>query len=285
MWGCVEEDSNLPVLPGQGLGEDGAAGVAQGLSAGSSGGCPSLVNIYQSTARRSEWSRKQKRQYQRLRSWLTEKNAANCQLLRVDLTTASDGAAGDLTKHFLELKRRVLRRYGYDIDFYKVRTCEGFGVLHMVWAIDARKAAWIDHSWLKEQWLVIHGASVVWIKRMGQGKSDRARLAGYMVTQYFVNQGERGSAVVRVSYSWWKCRAPLGKAWMRLKREYRFAEYRHRRAVLFDYARPPPVVFKDLLDAWEMLLATGKCVLAGVALCIYRRELMTEADCTRKIFF
>jgi len=265
------EKSNLSGVEGQG-------------TEGESGSDPSLVLIGQSGA----WTKKQKRQYQRCLSWQTEKTAAGLQLFRVDLTTANGGPSHLLRVHFKELKRRVLRVYGYDVDHFSVETSEGNGVLHMLWAIQAEKAAWIDQPWISEQWEKIHGAKIVIIKRVRNGKSDRRRIAKYLVSQYLSNQGEHGLALVRFSYSWWKSQFALGRGWAVMKREFRFARYRLERARRRDDLtldrRRDELDFRTVIDAWNELLSTGRCTLAGVALCVYQRRVMTVTAAAQEIF-
>lgn len=256
---------------------DGQAGQHQGVESGSD---PSLVSNVQSSA----WTSKQKRLFQRLISWLTLKNSQGKQLIRVDLTSGPDSTRQLLRRHFQELKRRVRRVYGYDVDSFIVETCEGKGVLHMVWAIDADKAAWIDQGWISEEWLKIHGAFRVWIKRMNTGKYDRRRVAKYMVTQYLVQQGESGSALVRYSYSWWKSPLVIGRGWNRVKREFRFAEFRYNRCVRRESGTAPPVTFADVITCWNDLLETGRGVIAGVGLTIFQREVVTTVEAAQRIF-
>ena len=79
--------------------------------------------------------KKQRRVFQRLVSWCFEAKSRDCQLSRVDLTTAVGGPAHLLRRHLQELRRRVERDLGYKgIETFVVETSEGNGVLHMVWA-------------------------------------------------------------------------------------------------------------------------------------------------------
>jgi hypothetical protein len=81
----------------------------------------------------SNWTRQQRRVFQRLTSWCYETKSRDCQLLRVDLTTASCGPAKLLRRHLQELRRRIERDLGYrGVEMFVVETSEGNGVLHMV---------------------------------------------------------------------------------------------------------------------------------------------------------
>lgn len=265
---------------------DSIAASADGIAPSAPGDLPSLVVDVQGSAQptREPWTKKQKRLYQRLLSWITQKSADGCQLLRVDLTSADHSESRLLRRHFQELRRRLSRRYGYKVDAFIVETCEGNGVLHMVWSVDEKRAVWIEQGWLAEEWEKIHGARVTWIKRMKTGKYDRRRVTSYLVSQYLVNQGDSGSALVRYSYSWWHCRVTLGKGWQSIKRQFRFCEYRYRRVERRGYGSAPPIVFADLLRAWNELLTVGRAVLGDVALTVYDREVVTVAEAAQRIF-
>ncbi len=124
-----------------------------------------------------QWSRKQWRVFQRLTSWCYEAKSRGCQLARVDLTTASGGPAPFLRKHLQELRRRIERDLGYPgIETFVVETSEGNWVLHMVWAWVGDRTFIVDQGWLSEQWEKIHGAFIVYIRRMNLGKSSIRRV-------------------------------------------------------------------------------------------------------------
>jgi hypothetical protein len=206
-------------------------------------------------------ARKSRRLFHRCLSWQTEKNSQHYQLLRADLTAPCRKRRGDsLRKQFQELKRRVYRHYAINLDNFIVETSEGNGVLHLICAVEAKKRAWIDQRWLSGEWKKINDAKVVWIKRARQRRRDRLRIASY-----FANQGQRGSAVIRFSYSWWKTRLPLGTAWQFMLRKYRKLQR--------DYA----IGFGYLLNAWNDLLTTGRCALARESLCVVNRRIFSMA--------
>src|SRR5688572_3814651 len=78
--------------------------------------------------RRGTWSRQQKRCFNRLTSWCFEAKSRECQLLRVDLTTAPGGQADLLRRHLQELRRRVERDLGFKgVETFVVETTEGNG--------------------------------------------------------------------------------------------------------------------------------------------------------------
>ena len=150
--------------------------------------------------RRGTWSRQQKRCFNRLTSWCFEAKSRECQLLRVDLTTAPGGQADLLRRHLQELRRRVERDLGFKgVETFVVETTEGNGVLHMVWAWQGTRPLIIEQKWLSEQWHRIHGAPIVWIRRMDLAKDSIRRGGRYFALQYLSDQ--RG-ALRRISWSW-----------------------------------------------------------------------------------
>jgi len=201
------------------------------------------------------WVPKQKRCFQRLKSFFILVISLGCQLLRVDFTTAPGGSAGDLREHFQELVRRVKRVYGYDVISFVVETREGNGVLHTVWAIKNRGAVWVPHSWLSEQWAIIHGAPIASIKRMGAGKKDGKRVASYFANQYLSGQ----SGFVRFSYSWRKLGVTLGRSWDIFKREAR----RYSEISTWLGLNPSVVTIEreEMFLLWEELLRAGECMV------------------------
>jgi hypothetical protein len=207
-----------------------------------------------------DMTRQQKSVYGRLRSFLTETMARGCQQLRVDLTTGDGGSPERLAKHHQELRKRVKRVYGYDVEHFQVQTREGNGVLHCVWAIKNKGAVYIDQEWLADTWQKIHEARVVWIKRLS-GELHRKRAAIYLATQYLAGQ----DALVRMSYSWHKCKIALAKGWRQLRRIYTNMQdtFLMVRAEGQEFA----VTFRDLINAWEALLREGSAML-GDLLCV-----------------
>ena len=222
---------------------------------------PSLVINGQSSARK-EWTRQQKRIFERLTSWCVEAVGRGCQLSRVDLTTAPGGEAKKLRRHQQELRRRVERAYGFKgIEQFVLETTEGNGVLHMVWAWQGSKLFYIPQSWLSEEWVKIHGAPVVWVRAMGLKRSDIRAVSRYFALQYLADQ--RG-ALVRASWSWRRSRVAMGKAWDDLKGhasvtfEDDKARWGRRREFMF--------CLEEVLAAWEGLLLDGQAMLGETLL-------------------
>ena len=208
---------------------------------------------------RGEWSRKQKRGYQRIRSllWFWECHAF--QVLWVMLSTAPDGDASKLTYRHKVLRQRIERQLGYaGIEHYQVRTEEGNGVLHIFWAWrpkpgERARQFWIDQRWLSAQWEQIHGAPYVWIKAFQPGRKSRNRLSRYVISQYVQDQ----CGYVNMCWSWKRSLGfPLGAVWNTLKGMWR---NRNSLRVLRGEKELPWII---LLRTWENLLA-GHSVLVG----------------------
>jgi len=228
----------------------------------------------QEETKKRSLGKKQKRQYQRQLSWLTEAGGRNLQLFRLDLTGSDVSDASLLRRHWQELRRRIKRRYGLYLDCFVVETSEGNGVLHLVVGVAQGRAAWIDQKFLSAEWEKIHGAFIVSIKRMGGKKKDRRCVSFYMVTQYMKNQGEGGSALVRYSWSWWHARIKIGRGWTDFKRIVRFIRYRVgrdlRKAGRESMGFYKNVPFPEVIAAWESLLTSGVAKLRDRLLVVDR---------------
>jgi hypothetical protein len=178
-------------------------------------------------------------------------------LNRVELTTAPDGDGSLLRLHLQELRRRVERDLGFNgVEMFVVETTEGNGVLHMVWAWSGSRDFIIDQRWLSKQWRRIHGAPIVFIRRMRLSKEDIRRVGRYFTLQYLSDQ--RG-ALKRISWSWRRSRFAIGKAWAFMVKAYRSrSKFSIWCGVSSDVV---DVTFSDLLVAWEELLERESCML------------------------
>ncbi len=219
----------------------------------------------------SDWTRKQRRVFQRLTSWCYEAKSRGCQLSRADLTTASGGPAPLLRKHLQELRRRVERDLGYPgIEMFVVETSEGNGVLHMVWAWAGDRSFIVDQKWLSQQWARIHGAPIVFIRRMNLGKDSIRRVGRYFALQYLADQ--RG-ALVRMSWSWRRSKFAIGKAWAFMVKVFRRGK---RIRVSWTESEEPfrDTTFPELLAAWEELLVDGVCVFGQKLFAVHERQVV-----------
>jgi hypothetical protein len=114
---------------------------------------------------------------------------------------------------------------------------------------------WIDQAWLSEQWESIHGARIVYIRRMGNSKKDCKRVAAYFVNQYL--SGQR--SFVRYSYSWKKLGVIIGRSWNIFKAECR--KYSTFSTWCGLNPSSETVSREEMFVAWEQLLTLGKTVV------------------------
>lgn len=140
------------------------------------------------------WGPKERRTYQRLLSGLHRSRSLGERVRIITLTSPpwhSRTPAGgrQLAKNWQLLRRRIARRYG-KLEYFRLRTDEGFGVLHIVY-----RGPYIPHRFLKRSWTEIHGAEIVYIQAL-RGKSRR--IAGYLVGHYLAGH----HSFMRQSWSW-----------------------------------------------------------------------------------
>lgn len=215
----------------------------------------------------SAWTRQQRRIYGRCLSWMREASGRGCQLLWVMLSTAEGGDAGKLGRHFQELRRRMEKRFSFYVEFFKVETGEGNGVLHMLWAIKRERPVYISQKWLSREWESIHGARVVWISRITQGPKSTRNVAKYLVSQYLGGQ----CALIRVSWSWKRARLSIGKAWCSFRREWRRGEhinpFKGMTGWCMKFSR------HDMFDTWDKILRLGECSIGVAVFTIFERSV------------
>ena len=144
------------------------------------------------------WTRQQRRVSQRLTSWCYETKSRGCELLRVDLTTASRGTIS-LSKTSSGNADDVQRELGLKkIEMFVVETSEGNGVLHMIWDWQGGRQFIVGESWLSRQWERIHGAPIVFIRRMWLAKEDIRRGPIFRTAIPGRSAGGAGSDVVEL---------------------------------------------------------------------------------------
>jgi len=157
------------------------------------------------------WTPKQKRTYQRLLSGIKRAQNGGHRLRVLTLTSpagadTSPWGGRRLSKRWQVLRKRIQKRYG-KIEYFRLRTSEGFGVLHIVY-----RGPYIPHSFLKRNWTEINGAPIVFIQAL-YGKSKR--MAGYLASHYLAGH----NSFMRQSWSWgWVFRGFV-KVWYRLRAE------------------------------------------------------------------
>jgi hypothetical protein len=210
-------------------------------------GLPSLVEDGHNRASMGTWSRGQRRSYHSLRSFTRYWSSLNYQLVRVDVTTV----VGDLENraklatHHRELIRAVERHFGYEgIQHVQVRTSEGGGVIHAVWAIPPGRHFYVGQAWLSKWWLDHHGAHRVWIQRMGRGEGNRRRVCRYVAEQYIAGQVKRDHC----SWSHRRMGFPLKRTWREFKARW------------WALGGVDP---RGMVAGWESLLSGRRVSIAG----------------------
>ena len=156
---------------------------------------------------RSRWSPKARRWFQRMLSGVTHHEANRRRIRVITLTTSPQGRVeGDLNADFQVLRKRIVRQFGSKFEYWKLRTSEGNGVLHILYV-----GPWIPQSWLSKNWGEIHYSSIVYIQEF---KRRRKKLVSYLISHYLPDHGDGcGGLYTRMSWSWgWVFRGFCG-AW------------------------------------------------------------------------
>jgi hypothetical protein len=123
----------------------------------------------------------------------------------ITLTTAPLAAGLDINRSFQALKQRIRRRWPVSgFEYWKLKTSEGHGVLHIIFS-----GPWIPHSWLSRSWEEIHLSPIVYIQEL---RRRRKRLISYLMSHYLPAH-DVGHLYTRMSWSWdWVFRGFAG-AW------------------------------------------------------------------------
>jgi hypothetical protein len=144
------------------------------------------------------YTKKQRRAFQRLMSGLTVGKSRSERLRFTTLTTSDEakrlGFDKKLNEHFRVLKMRIFRKYRFKMKYWKIRTNEGNGVLHIVF-----RGKYIPQKWLSEQWADIHKSPIVDIRSLYETAKGLKGICFYLVRNYLAKQSfERMSW----GYSW-----------------------------------------------------------------------------------
>jgi len=139
-------------------------------------------------------------------SGVTHHEASRRRVRVITLTTSPRARAlgADLNADFQVLRKRIIRKFGSKFDYWKLRTSEGNGVLHILYV-----GAWIPQSWLSWNWDEVHNSPVVWIQEF---QRRRKKLVSYLMSHYLPAH-DHGGLYTRMSWSWgWVFRGFCG-AW------------------------------------------------------------------------
>ncbi|MBN1683218.1 hypothetical protein JW865_06680 [Candidatus Bathyarchaeota archaeon] len=107
------------------------------------------------------------------------------QLRFITLTSSTNVDIKLLNRHFEILKKRIKRQFLSKFEYVKIKTNEGNGVIHLIYA-----GPYIPQTWLSRNWEEIHSSKVVDIRKLYFGIGLRNYLSSYLQ-----DQG-------RLSYSW-----------------------------------------------------------------------------------
>jgi hypothetical protein len=150
----------------------------------------SLDSNRQNVPNRPRWSKKQKRAFHRILSGFHRADGRKMRIRFMTLTTADYNRYSRLTADFQVLRKRILRKFGSKIEYFKIRTNEGFGVIHALFV-----GRFVPQKWLSQNWFEIHGAKIVDIRGCS-GKSKR--LTNYLVKAFYSAK----QTFERMSWSW-----------------------------------------------------------------------------------
>ena len=156
---------------------------------------------------RGPWGPKARRWYQRLLSGVTHHTANRRRLRVMTLTTSLEARdrALDVNDSFQVLRKRILRRWPRaGFQYWKLRTSEGQGVLHIIYS-----GPYIPQAWLSRSWEEIHLSPIVYLQQLrGKGK----RMTNYLMNHYLPSH-DSPRLYSRMSWSWgWVFRGFVG-AW------------------------------------------------------------------------
>lgn len=160
------------------------------------------------------------RAYQRLVSGLTIGCRQGAYYRFMTLTTAK-GVNRDINKDFDILKKRIRRatwqkdRFsGFKFNrYFKLKTAEGNGVLHIIYW-----GNFIPQNWLSHAWEQIHKSEVVDIRSAYGNKNTKVKgLVGYLLTDYLTKQ-----PIIRMSYGWKWAWKGLAKSWDHVRKSQKF---------------------------------------------------------------
>jgi hypothetical protein len=140
------------------------------------------------------YTKKQRRAFQRLMSGLTVGKSRRERLRFMTLTSSPQSGGRNLNADFRALKMRILRKYHFKMKYWKIRTNEGNGVLHIIF-----RGKYIPQKWLSAQWADIHKSPIVDIRSLYETRKGLTGIAFYLVGSYLAKQSfERMSW----GYSW-----------------------------------------------------------------------------------
>lgn len=147
-------------------------------------------------------------------SGLTVGKSRRERLRFMTLTSSPQSVGRNLNADFRALKMRILRKYRFKMKYWKIRTNEGNGVLHIIF-----RGKYMPQKWLNAQWADIHKSPIVDIRSLYETKKGLTDIAFYLIGNYLAKQSfERMSW----GYSW--VLPAFVRSWKRLIEKYGFKQ-------------------------------------------------------------
>lgn len=147
-------------------------------------------------------------------SGLTVGKSRRERLRFMTLTSSPQSVGRNLNADFRALKMRILRKYHFKMKYWKTRTNEGHGVMHIIF-----RGRFIPQRWLSAQWADVHKSPIVDIRSLYETRKGLAGIAFYLVGNYLTKQSfERMSW----GYSW--VFPAFVSSWKRLIEKYSFKQ-------------------------------------------------------------
>jgi len=127
-------------------------------------------------------------------SGLTVGKSRKERLRFLTLTSSPESVGRNLNADFRALKMRIFRKYHFKMKYWKIRTNEGNGVLHIVF-----RGKYMPQEWLSKQWAEIHKSPIVDIRSLHETRKGLQGIVYYLIGNYLAKQSfERMSW----GYSW-----------------------------------------------------------------------------------
>lgn len=226
---------------------------------------------------------KQKRIFAKLITFMKLAVFNKFQLFFIVLTSHNNPLFGmdELSRDHLELRQRVIRKYGYQVGHFQVVTVEGFGVIHAVWALKGhgKNACFVDQKWMSDQWQKIHKAFIVSISRIDtQDEKQMIRAALYDSGQYIAGQEDQGIVSHRASAPFLKVALGEGfKAYTKIVKS--FHEVSYTEVIKGREIEVRKILNKKLYyENWFKLLCNGRVEYFGYEIVIDNKKVRLIDD-------
>jgi hypothetical protein len=134
---------------------------------------------------RGGWGRKQNRLFHRAMSGLEYSSSHGESVLSLMLSGGSDESEDRLSADFQVLRKSIFRHWGVLVQYFRVRARNepslanrGHPLAHL--HVLMKGLRWVAQDWISVEWERIHGAPVVFIRKVADGLSDRKKVASYV---------------------------------------------------------------------------------------------------------